>query len=243
MQPDRALAEQRGRLALQPGAVRRGHLGHHLPDHGPALGPQRGIEIPKETIDKAIEYVKSCQNGDGGFRYQASQGVRPGRDRRRAWRACTTRGSNKDDAIDRGVKYVVSSALPGTNAVNTSAHYYYGTTTRCRACTWRAGVLGQVGAGGAPGTAQQAGARRIVGRPLGRTGVGTSMALIVCKCQSVFCRSSRNDTHHALFQAFHRRAPDPRGRRPSARTPTRPGGRPRRRRGSRCSRGQGRRNR
>ena len=33
-----------------------------------------GIEVPKETIDRAIEYVRKCQNTDGGFRYQLPGG-------------------------------------------------------------------------------------------------------------------------------------------------------------------------
>ncbi len=30
-----------------------------------------GIKVEKSTIDKAIVYVRNCQNGDGGFSYQA----------------------------------------------------------------------------------------------------------------------------------------------------------------------------
>jgi len=33
-----------------------------------------GIKVEKETIDKAIEYVRKCQNPDGGFSYQMNQG-------------------------------------------------------------------------------------------------------------------------------------------------------------------------
>jgi hypothetical protein len=29
-----------------------------------------GIHVPKSTVDKSVEYVKRCQNLDGGFRYQ-----------------------------------------------------------------------------------------------------------------------------------------------------------------------------
>jgi hypothetical protein len=32
-----------------------------------------GIAVPKETVDDCIEYVKKCQNSDGGFRYQLTQ--------------------------------------------------------------------------------------------------------------------------------------------------------------------------
>ena len=33
-----------------------------------------GIHVPKETIDRAVEYVKKCQNRDGGFVYMLSGG-------------------------------------------------------------------------------------------------------------------------------------------------------------------------
>jgi hypothetical protein len=33
-----------------------------------------GLAVPKETIDRAMEYVKACQNADGGFRYMRSGG-------------------------------------------------------------------------------------------------------------------------------------------------------------------------
>ena len=29
-----------------------------------------GISVPKEVIDRAVEYIRSCQNPDGGFRYR-----------------------------------------------------------------------------------------------------------------------------------------------------------------------------
>ena len=29
-----------------------------------------GITVPKETIDRALNYIKACQNRDGGFRYR-----------------------------------------------------------------------------------------------------------------------------------------------------------------------------
>ncbi len=33
-----------------------------------------GIKVPKETIDRAVEYVRRCQNPDGGFRYMLNSG-------------------------------------------------------------------------------------------------------------------------------------------------------------------------
>lgn len=33
-----------------------------------------GLAVPRETIDAAVEYLKSCANRDGGFSYQAGSG-------------------------------------------------------------------------------------------------------------------------------------------------------------------------
>ena len=35
-----------------------------------------GLFVPKETIDRAIEYVKRCQNADGGFMYMLAPAAR-----------------------------------------------------------------------------------------------------------------------------------------------------------------------
>jgi len=36
-----------------------------------------GFAVPKETIERALDYVKACQNPDGGFRYMRSGGSSP----------------------------------------------------------------------------------------------------------------------------------------------------------------------
>ncbi|HMN42065.1 MAG TPA: prenyltransferase/squalene oxidase repeat-containing protein [Phycisphaerales bacterium] len=85
-----------------------------------------GIEVPKETIDKAVEYVRQCQNPDGGFRYQTSQGVSAWPRSAAGVASLYYAGIYRDDAIDRGVKYVMSSAYPGTANTANGAHYFYG---------------------------------------------------------------------------------------------------------------------
>ena len=74
-QVDRQHPEQGRRMALPSEARRRGHLGHRLPGHGPSRGAERGpFSCPTKTIDRATEYVKRCQNPDGGFVYMLSAG-------------------------------------------------------------------------------------------------------------------------------------------------------------------------
>jgi hypothetical protein len=84
-----------------------------------------GLEVPKETIDKAVEYVRKCQNGDGGFRYQVTPGPSAWPRSAAGVASLYYAGVYKDDAIDKGVKYLLTTALPGEGRMN-QAHYYYG---------------------------------------------------------------------------------------------------------------------
>lgn len=84
-----------------------------------------GIEVAKKTIDRAVEYVRKCQNPDGGFRYQLDNGGS-------AWPRSAAgvatlyyAGIYKDQAIDNGLKYLTAEAMPGKAAVS-KAHYHYG---------------------------------------------------------------------------------------------------------------------
>ncbi len=84
-----------------------------------------GIEVSSEVIDRAVEYVRLCQNPDGGFKYQISSG-------NSAWPRTAAgiaslyyAGIYEDDAIDRGLAYLESNALPGKSSA-TRSHYFYG---------------------------------------------------------------------------------------------------------------------
>lgn len=84
-----------------------------------------GIEVPKEVIDKAVEYVRQCQNPDGGFRYQLNQGFSAWPRSAAGVASLYYAGIYKDEALDKGVEYLATTALPGaTNAP--TAHYFYG---------------------------------------------------------------------------------------------------------------------
>lgn len=84
-----------------------------------------GIEVPKETIDKAVEYVRQCQNNDGGFRYQLSTGFSAFPRSAAGVASLYYAGIYKDEALDRGVQYLMDTGLPGKDQ-NATAHYFYG---------------------------------------------------------------------------------------------------------------------
>lgn len=84
-----------------------------------------GIEVSKETIDRAVVYVRRCQLPDGGFRYQLDQGSSAWPRSAAGVASLYYAGIYEDDAIDRGLEYLDRSAMPGRPA-RSRAHYYYG---------------------------------------------------------------------------------------------------------------------
>ena len=91
-----------------------------------------GLKVEKSTIDKAIEYVRGCQNGDGGFSYMRRQGAGGNSGFARSAAGVASlyyAGIFEGDDITRGLKYLVKF-IPNRNGVATNpemeAHYYYG---------------------------------------------------------------------------------------------------------------------
>lgn len=83
-----------------------------------------GIEVSSEVIGSAVDYVKRCQNPDGGFRYQVRSGSS-------AWPRSAAgvatlfyAGEFRDEAIDPGVNYLIREALPGQALRR--GYFYYG---------------------------------------------------------------------------------------------------------------------
>jgi len=84
-----------------------------------------GIKVPKVTIDRAVEYVRNCQNPDGGFRYMLTSGGSAWPRTAAGVASLYYAGIYEDDSIDRGLDYLTRTAFPGGPGT-TQAHYYYG---------------------------------------------------------------------------------------------------------------------
>jgi prenyltransferase beta subunit len=86
-----------------------------------------GIKVPKETIDAAVRYVRECQNPDGGFRYMKDMGGSAWPRTAAGIASLFYAGIYKDDAIERGLDYLVKNAMPtGNGGPLGQAHYFYG---------------------------------------------------------------------------------------------------------------------
>lgn len=84
-----------------------------------------GIKVPKETIDRAVEYVRKCQNADGGFKYMIQAGGSAWPRTAAGVASLFYAGIYEDDSIDRGLDYLLRTAMPGEARAG-QAHYYYG---------------------------------------------------------------------------------------------------------------------
>jgi hypothetical protein len=85
-----------------------------------------GIKVEKETIDKAIGYVKRCQCADGGFSYVAGQGSGSGFARSAAGVASLYYGGVfEGDDLKRGLNYLIQF-LPNRGMSDAEGHYFYG---------------------------------------------------------------------------------------------------------------------
>lgn len=98
-----------------------------------------GIHVPKETVDQAVEYIRRCQNPDGGFMYMLSAGERESRFPRSAAgvAALNSAGVYQGPEIRKGIDYLMRF-LPGPAVVQRETYYEYGHYYAVQAM-WQAG--------------------------------------------------------------------------------------------------------
>ncbi len=84
-----------------------------------------GLETSKPVIDKAVEYVRACQNPDGGFRYQMIMGTSQWPRSAAGVASLYYAGIYEDRALDTGLRYLTDHAFPG-HAQTLPIHYFYG---------------------------------------------------------------------------------------------------------------------
>ena len=101
-----------------------------------------GIFVPKQTRDRCIDYVKRCQNADGGFRYMLTPGPVAFPRSAAAVVALYTadvKGAQGQQSpeIKRGIKYLLRN-LPNRGLNRMDGHYFYGHYYAVQAM-WHAG--------------------------------------------------------------------------------------------------------
>ena len=122
-----------------------------------------GLRVPNETIDRCVDYVKRCQNADGGFRYM----LQDGRER------VSAVGGGRGGAVQRGRlrrarrssagwRISISSCRAGRRSART-ATFSTATTTPCRRCGRPAASGGSGGIRRSRRAGEPAAAGRLVG--------------------------------------------------------------------------------
>lgn len=96
-----------------------------------------GIRVPRETIDRCVEYVKRSQNADGGFRYMLTAGGSAFPRSAAGVVALYSAGIYEGAELDRGLAYL-DQFVPVQNAVAADAHFFYGQYYGVQAM-WQAG--------------------------------------------------------------------------------------------------------
>ncbi|NOZ41416.1 MAG: terpene cyclase/mutase family protein [Planctomycetes bacterium] len=85
-----------------------------------------GIAVPRETIDQAIAYVKSCQNEDGGFRYTLASSEQSSQFARSAAGvvALYNAGIYEGPELNSGLDYL-EQFRPGEEKARHGGFYFY----------------------------------------------------------------------------------------------------------------------
>lgn len=97
-----------------------------------------GVHVPKETIDRCIEYVKRSQNPDGGFMYMLGHGGESLFPRSAAGVvALYSAGIYEGPEITKGIAYL-EKFMPKKGDAGQAAYYYYGQYYAVQAM-WHAG--------------------------------------------------------------------------------------------------------
>jgi Prenyltransferase and squalene oxidase repeat len=100
---------------------------------------QAGIAVPRAAISRGIDFLRRCQNADGGFRYRLidpPESLFP----RSAAAVATLHaaGLRNDDSVLKGRRYLETSATPLISSVHEAEYYYYGRFYATHAA-WQAG--------------------------------------------------------------------------------------------------------
>ncbi len=83
-----------------------------------------GIEVPRETIDQCIDYVRRSQNPDGGFMYMVSGGESGFARSAAGVVALHSAGVYEGDELGKGIEYLMKF-LPGEGSSGGGGSYYF----------------------------------------------------------------------------------------------------------------------
>ncbi len=96
-----------------------------------------GLAVPRQTVERCIDYVKKSQNADGGFRYMLQDGESAFPRSAAGVVALYSAGVYEGREIERGLAYL-DQFLPRGESIGVDAHFFYGHYYAVQAM-WQAG--------------------------------------------------------------------------------------------------------
>jgi prenyltransferase beta subunit len=84
-----------------------------------------GLHVPAETIDRSIEYVKRCQNPDGGFGYTTQDRTSLFPRSAAGVVALYSAGVYEGEEVESGLKYLLREN-PNARNLASQGHFFYG---------------------------------------------------------------------------------------------------------------------
>jgi prenyltransferase beta subunit len=96
-----------------------------------------GVFVPREVVDRAVDYVKRSQNADGGFMYMIQGGQSAFPRSAAGVVALYNAGIYDGPEIKKGLDYL-QQFMPSTGDFNRESHYFYGHYYAVQAM-WQAG--------------------------------------------------------------------------------------------------------
>lgn len=98
-----------------------------------------GISVPKDTVDRTIDYVKRCQNADGGFRYMIHGGQSAFPRSAAGVVSLYSAGIYEGPEIEKGLEYLRDKRpRDDERRISGRTHYFYGHYYAVQAM-WHAG--------------------------------------------------------------------------------------------------------
>ena len=96
-----------------------------------------GVFVPNGTIERCTQYVKQCQNADGGFAYMLPGGESAFARSAAGVMALYSAGIYEGDEVRRALEYLARNR-PGTESPGAENHFFYGHYYAVQAM-WQAG--------------------------------------------------------------------------------------------------------
>lgn len=104
----------------------------------------RGIEVPRETIQRAYQYVRRCENRTGGFQYQPGNRITYNLTAA-GLVSLYSIGMTKDEEaeLEKHFRYLQRNYAGSVRGGMMSNHYFYGNFYASQACYQRGGSIWQ----------------------------------------------------------------------------------------------------